>query len=40
MDCRTSGRSGFRMLMIGGRNFAYSGTGALCGISEEVEKKN
>jgi hypothetical protein len=28
--------SGFCMLMIGGRNFAYFGTGALCGVSEEI----
>jgi hypothetical protein len=33
-----SGVSGFRTLMIGGRNFAYSGTGVLCGVSEVIEQ--
>jgi hypothetical protein len=30
-DRTNSGMSGFCMLMIGGRNFAGSGTGARCG---------
>jgi hypothetical protein len=31
-----SAMSGFRMLMIGGRNFAHSGTGTLRGVSDEI----
>jgi hypothetical protein len=31
-----SGMSGFHMLMIGGRNFAHSGTGARCSVSEDI----
>jgi hypothetical protein len=31
--------SGFCMLLIGGRNLAYSGTGAPCGVSEVVREK-
>jgi hypothetical protein len=31
-----SGMSDLCILMIGGRNFAHSGTGALRGVSEEI----
>jgi hypothetical protein len=35
-DLFASGMSGLRILMIGGRNFAHSGTGTLRCVSEEI----